>query len=157
MASAIGSDVSDTWVRKMIEHHKGAIDMTDAIVSDGGDPRVVNMARRMAAKQQQEVEEMQRLVRKDTGPDPASAQPFAASEKQMHDAMMAAGGSRASQDFLRRMIPHHQGAIAMSEVVLAEGHHKPVTAIARRIIADQSKEIAEMKALLGGEASPPRS
>ena len=148
MASAVGADVSDTFVRKMIAHHEGAIEMTDAIIAEGGDPKVVAIARRMGDQQRREIEELSRLVREDAAPDPASARPYAAGEKQMHDAMMAARGADASETFLRRMIPHHEGAVAMSEVVLVQGRDERAAAIARRIVADQTREVAEMQALL---------
>ncbi|HET9639339.1 MAG TPA: DUF305 domain-containing protein [Allosphingosinicella sp.] len=154
MASAVGSDVSDTWVRKMIAHHQGAVAITDSVVAEGGDPEVAAIARRMGAAQRREIEEMKRWVRKDAAPDPASARPYLASEKQMHEAMTAAGGADSSQAFLRQMIPHHQGAIAMSEIVLAQGRDERVADLARRIVADQGKEIGEMEAMLSKRSRP---
>ncbi|HET9639575.1 MAG TPA: DUF305 domain-containing protein [Allosphingosinicella sp.] len=150
MVSAVGADVSDTWVRKMIEHHKGAIAMAKIEVAHGYDTRVIPIARRVIAKQQQEVEELQGLIRQDAAPDPASAQPYRAAEKEMHEAMMAAKGSDTSHTFVRKMIPHHQGAIAMSQIVLAQGNDERVAAIARRIIADQQAELAELQGILTG-------
>jgi len=154
MASAVGADVSDTWVRKMIEHHEGAIAMAESAVAQGKDPEVIAIARRMAAQQRQEVEEMRRLIREGAAPDPASARPYLAAETQMHDRMMAARGSNAAETFLRQMIPHHQGAIDMSRIVLEQGRDERVSAIARRIVADQGKEIAEMEAMLERSAAP---
>ena len=51
-------------------------------------------------------------------------------------------------DFLRQMIPHHQGAIDMAKVELAHGKDPEIRKMAEKIIADQEKEIAEMKAWL---------
>ena len=51
--------------------------------------------------------------------------------------------------FLTMMIEHHEGAIAMSETELADGANTDVKALASSIIASQSAEIAEMKAMLG--------
>jgi uncharacterized protein (DUF305 family) len=157
MTSAVGADVSDTWVRKMIEHHKGAIGMAKLELARGYDSRVLPIARRLIAKQQQEVGELQALVQKDAAPDPVSAGPYRAAEKQMHEAMMAAKGADASHTFVRKMIPHHQGAIAMSQIVLAQGKDERVAAIARRIIADQEAEMAELQAILSGAGISPRS
>lgn len=154
MTSAVGADVSDTWVRKMIAHHEGAIAMANFVVAHGHDDRVIPLARRMAAKQQQEIAELQRLIRRDAAPDPASIRPYQAAEKQMHEAMMEAKGSDSSHTFVRKMIPHHQGAIAMSQIVLAQGKDERVAAIARRIIADQEAEISELRAILSGAGIP---
>jgi uncharacterized protein (DUF305 family) len=50
--------------------------------------------------------------------------------------------------FLCAMIPHHQGAIDMSRVVLKHGKHPEAKTMAERIIKDQEREIAEMTAII---------
>jgi uncharacterized protein (DUF305 family) len=54
----------------------------------------------------------------------------------------------ADKDFLNAMIPHHQGAVEMAEVVLQHGKNPKIRQLAQEIIAMQKKEIAEMKQLL---------
>ena len=54
----------------------------------------------------------------------------------------------ADKDFLAAMIPHHQGAVDMAEVVLQHGKNPKIRQLAKEIITMQKKEIAEMKQLL---------
>ena len=54
----------------------------------------------------------------------------------------------ADRDFLASMIPHHQGAIDMAQVVLKHGKDPKVRKLAQDIIDAQKKEIATMKAWL---------
>lgn len=37
MMSAMGADASETWVRKMIEHHRGAIEMSRTAIAQAKD------------------------------------------------------------------------------------------------------------------------
>lgn len=69
------------------------------------------------------------------------------------DAMMTAmkdmpSSGDADADFLLMMIPHHQSAIDMAEVLLAEGDDPETLEIAQKIIDAQEGEIAEMKGML---------
>jgi uncharacterized protein (DUF305 family) len=60
---------------------------------------------------------------------------------------MAATGD-ADADFLLMMIPHHQSAIDMAEVVLAQGDDPETLEMAQKIIDAQTGEVAEMRAML---------
>jgi uncharacterized protein (DUF305 family) len=85
-------------------------------------------------------------------PKPASDSPSNAAYKASHDKMMKGMEvpltGNADVDFVRNMIPHHQGAIDMAEVELAHGKDPALKKMARKMIADQKKEIAEMQAWL---------
>ena len=65
---------------------------------------------------------------------------------RMHAAMMAVPPTGdADRDFVAGMVPHHEGAIAMAEVELRYGRDPAMRALARRIVADQRREVGEMR------------
>ncbi|MDP3675677.1 MAG: DUF305 domain-containing protein [Novosphingobium sp.] len=153
MMTAIGADVSDTWVKQMIEHHRGAIAMSEVVLERNPTPDVRAMARQTIAMQGKETEDLTRLL--STSPaDPVSLEPFKPANRTMHEAMMAAKGADVSETYLRKMAEHHRGAIALSDVVLAKGATGRVRAAAQKVRADQSEEIAMIEAMLEGEPMP---
>lgn len=79
--------------------------------------------------------------------DPAISAYQAANEKMHRDMMITFTGD-ADRDFVAGMIPHHQGAIDMAEIVLKYGKDPEIRTLAEEIIAAQQKEIVWMKAWL---------
>lgn len=73
-----------------------------------------------------------------------ATQAFMAINDQMHTAMAIEFTGDPDSDFVRAMIPHHQGAVDMARVVLEHGTDPEIRALAEAIVAAQETEIAFM-------------
>lgn len=83
---------------------------------------------------------------------------YAAANDKMHSAMGGTINADADIAFMQGMIPHHQGAVEMAQVVLKHGKDPEVRALAQKVIAAQEAEIKEMQAWLdkrGAKAAAP--
>ncbi len=63
MMAAVGADATETWVRKMIEHHRGGIEMSRIVLRETRDARVRQMATKTIADQTREVGQLNAWLR----------------------------------------------------------------------------------------------
>ena len=78
----------------------------------------------------------------------ASTKAYTEAMEKMHKNMPMAMTGDADTDFIRGMLPHHQGAVDMATVALQYGKDPKVKKLARDIIKSQNAEIAWMKTWL---------
>jgi uncharacterized protein (DUF305 family) len=71
----------------------------------------------------------------------------------------SAGANEFDRQFIDMMVPHHQGAVEMARIAQQRGGHPEIKEMARAIIADQEREIGQMKAWrqawFGSDQTPP--
>jgi uncharacterized protein (DUF305 family) len=159
------SQADITFAQGMIPHHAQAIAMSEMAVQRAGSPQVKDLAARIQAAQQPEIDQMTALLRAWNAPVPDANSPMGGMGQMEHAAgggmpgMMSgdqmqqlgqATGDAFDRMFLQMMITHHQGAIAMAETELKDGQNPEARELAQRIIDDQQREITEMQKLLGG-------
>lgn len=149
-AAAEHNDADVTFAQSMIVHHEQAIEMAQLAADRADSQEVLDLAARIEAAQQPEIEQMQGWIEdwdaesSDMGGDHMSG---GMSDDDM-TALEAANGAEFDRMFLEMMIEHHRGAITMAETEIADGQHPDAVELAGTIIEDQQTEIREMEGLL---------
>lgn len=154
MMAAVGTDAGDSWVRKMIEHHQGAINMSRRILDEDPSPEVARMARDTIDKQTREVGELRSLVR-DGAPHEASAALFRPAMESMRQAMSEATGADSEKTYLRKMLAHHRGGVALADAALETTLSHAVRAQVMKTRTGQQDDAEMTEAMLRGEPMPP--
>lgn len=75
-----------------------------------------------------------------------------AMKKMMADMVIKPSGD-VDRDFVAMMVPHHQGAVNMAKAELKYGHNGQLRLLAREIVANQQREITEMRNAISHDQS----
>ena len=134
----------------MIVHHQGAIVMAKGIDGKAQHPELNTLAKNIIADQEEEITQMKQW-RDDWFKDKASAINMAMAG--MNDSMkgrdMKKLGSLTGIDldleFMKQMIPHHQGAVVMASEALQRSQKNEIKTLANGIIKAQNAEIKLMQ------------
>ena len=137
------------FMQGMIPHHQGAIDMAKVVLQHGKNAEVKAFAENVVKAQAAEIAFMNAwLAKTDMNALPTSADASkgnaAAMATMMKDMMVPYTGD-ADVDFIKGMIPHHQGAIDAAKVALQFAQDPDVLKLAQDINSAQQGEITFMQ------------
>ena len=143
----MSGNVDVDFVNMMIIHHQGAIDMATSEISAGKNDSIKSLARNIVKDQENEIATMRKWLEKNKDKKSSSgdnSMKLMESMKSMSDEDMKMTGD-TDKDFVMMMIPHHEGAIEMSEVEIKYGTDPEIKKMAQDIIEKQKAEIKQME------------
>ncbi|MEU7164560.1 DUF305 domain-containing protein [Streptomyces morookaense] len=150
------------FAQGMIPHHRQAIDMAGMAAEQASSGEVKTLAAKIEKEQALEIDTMAAWLKSwgeqvpqgmssmsGIGHGNPSAMPGMMSSHDM-DQLKGASGKAFDTMFLNMMIKHHEGAVEMADAEKKQGAYGPAKGMAGDIVAGQSAEIAQMRAMLGG-------
>jgi len=138
----------------MIEHHQGAIDMSEEELKSGTDEKMKAMAENIITAQKEEQSKLRDIV-KNSKPMKMDMGKHDELIKGMDDMKANMSGMQMTgntdKDYVMMMLPHHESAVKMAKDELSHGMNAELKKIAQKIISDQTKEISEFKSWMNSK------
>jgi uncharacterized protein (DUF305 family) len=151
LAKLSGKNFDIAWLSQMIEHHRGAVEMSQKCVKNCLDQDVKTAAQKIINAQDKEILQMKTWLKNwyQTIPDPKQMALMKADMKPMMDLSasgmtpMAGMNMPIDRSFLEGMIPHHQHAVAMGKDAAKRAMRPELRTFGQAVVSDQSKEIKQ--------------
>ncbi len=143
----MSGDFDMDFANMMIEHHQGAIDMSEQEINSGKDDKMKGMAQKIITSQKEEINKLQEMV-KNMKPSKMKMgegeleKSMSDMKSQMSNMQMT---GNLDKDFAMMMTSHHKSAVSMSKMELKNGMNAALKQMAQKGISEQTKEINEFK------------
>jgi uncharacterized protein (DUF305 family) len=165
-ASSDHNDADVTFSQDMIPHHQQALVMADVAIEGAETQEVQDLAERIKAAQEPEIEEMtgwleswgedvpdlaamgHMMMGHGDGDDDNDMPGMMDADQMQQMSAMMGDGLAFDRMWVLMMIEHHEGAIEMAQDQQANGQSEDAIALAESIEESQTAEIDEMKQML---------
>lgn len=150
----MGNSIDQTFIEQMIPHHQNAISMADIALQKAQHQEIKTLSTDIKRSQSAEITKMKNWYKDWYG----SAVPQDDDNNVSGTGMMRGGmmgnntdtstlenSSNFDKSFIDEMIPHHQMAVMMANMLLRSTSRPEMKQLARNIISAQTKEINEMR------------
>lgn len=156
--ACLTNSISQNFIVQMIPHHRAAIQMSENVLKYTCCEALRKIASDIISMQTQSIRDMQNALsccRMQTNPC-RDIRLYRREFQNIVQTMFAEMGrapssNNISDTFMREMIPHHEGAIRMSENALRYCVCRELVPILNDIITSQEKGVKEMEQLLSHE------
>ena len=148
------STVERSFLQAMVPHHQSGIDMAEIALDHADAPEIEKLAQAIRDTQGDEIEQMkrihQRLFDAPLEPDEGAHAALGLSMQEAgmgHDGAMMrelANAKPFDRAFVDEMVPHHQGAVEMAQVLLERTDDAELKKLGQTIIDAQEGEITAM-------------
>ncbi|MEK7581283.1 MAG: DUF305 domain-containing protein [Patescibacteria group bacterium] len=155
MGSSVTSNIDRHFIAQMIPHHEGAIEMAKLAQERSSRPEIKTLADNIIQSQTEEIEKMKKWYKTWYG---TAVPENSNSGMGMGRGMMRGGMMGGETDiealknapdfdksFIEEMIPHHQMALMMVNMLLQGTEREEMKTLGQAMIDAQSREIDQMR------------
>lgn len=149
------STIDKHFIEQMIPHHDGAITMANLALQKAKRPEIKTLATAIIAAQTAEIQDMNGWYKDWFGSTVPKIGTGMMGGGMMSSSGMHMGGQEDmtalenapdfDKAFIEQMIPHHQLAIMMANMLQSGTNRPEMQQLAKNIISSQSKEIQQMQ------------
>ena len=153
----MGNNIDQHFIVQMIPHHEGAIEMAKVALERSKRPEMLSLANSIIEAQQKEINDMRTWYEEwfgSTVPSGGIGLPTRAGMMHMGgmtgkpDVLKSVETAEFDREFINEMIPHHEMAIMMAQMLQATTERPEMKQLADNIITSQSREIDMMRSWL---------
>ena len=147
----MGQDIDQHFIVQMIPHHEGAIAMAKIALERSKRPEIIALAKSIIESQQKEIDDMRSWYQSWYGSAPSSGGVGMMRMGGMEgdiDVLESVSAAGFDREFLQQMIPHHEMAVMMVQMLAAGTERPEMKQLADNIRESQSREIDMMRGWL---------
>jgi len=144
IAALSGEEFEIAFLDAMIPHHQSAIEMATIALERAQDPETKSAAQAIIAAQEAEIAQMTGWLNEWYGRTPSGDEHGMAMPNET-ESLRTIPSDEFDSAFYAAMIPHHESAIAMAELVAERTQRPELTTLATAIITTQQAEIAQFQ------------
>ena len=149
--SMMSQNIDQHFIVQMIPHHEGAIEMSKVALERSKRPEVLSLAKGIIEAQQKEIDDMSAWYQTWFGTAPPEGgmgmMHMGGMEGDMAK-LTEVSDSEFDREFLEQMIPHHEMAIMMVQMLKASTERSEMKTLADNISTSQAREIDMMRGWL---------
>ena len=149
--SMMSQNIDQHFIVQMIPHHEGAIEMAKIALERSKRPEMLSLANAIVEAQQKEIDDMRSWYQSwfgSTLPEGAMGMVHMGGMEGNTAVLTGVSAAEFDREFIEQMIPHHEMAIMMAQMLQASTDRAEMKQLAENIITSQSQEIDMMRGWL---------
>jgi len=147
MGDGMMGDMDRTFIEQMIPHHEDAVLMADLALQKAEHEELKQLAADIKTAQTREINDMRSWYKSWYGTEVPQNSMGMGRGMMDEDADIERlkNASPFDKEFIEQMIPHHQMAVMMAQMVLQASDRDEIRTLAQNIITSQNREITQMR------------